>query len=182
MATNTERDFLGRTGTERFVAKVKALLSNKQDKGDYALNSDVATAINKVGAVSYNAQTLTDAQKSQARANIGAGISDVKTWEDIDGTLPVTKGGVPSSTSSDNGKVLRVVDGAASWVATGNNRVVLTDHTTGTPFILYVDNGELCMEEGTESGEDITMIDRTTGVAYVLYVADGKLTMAESAD
>ena len=33
MATNTERPFLGQTGTERIVAKVKALLSNKQDIG-----------------------------------------------------------------------------------------------------------------------------------------------------
>lgn len=33
MATNTERKFLGQAGTERIVAKVKALLSSKQDVG-----------------------------------------------------------------------------------------------------------------------------------------------------
>lgn len=32
------------------------------------------------------------------------------------GVVPVANGGVPSSTSDDNGKFLRVVDGAAAWV------------------------------------------------------------------
>lgn len=32
------------------------------------------------------------------------------------GTVPVANGGVPSSTTEDNGKFLRVVDGVATWV------------------------------------------------------------------
>lgn len=34
----------------------------------------------------------------------------------IYGTVPVANGGVPTSTTDDNGKFLRVVDGVAAWV------------------------------------------------------------------
>lgn len=36
------------------------------------------------------------------------------------GVVPVANGGVPSSTTDDNGKFLRVVDGVASWQTTPN--------------------------------------------------------------
>lgn len=39
---------------------------------------------------------------------------------DIYGTVPVSAGGVPSATTADNGKFLRVVDGTPAWVAIGN--------------------------------------------------------------
>lgn len=39
---------------------------------------------------------------------------------DIYGTVPVSAGGVPSATTADNGKFLRVVGGSAAWVAIGN--------------------------------------------------------------
>lgn len=39
---------------------------------------------------------------------------------DLYGTVAVENGGVPSSTTDDNGKFLRVVEGAASWVAMEN--------------------------------------------------------------
>lgn len=35
---------------------------------------------------------------------------------DIYGTVPVANGGVPSCTTADNGKFLRVVDGVPTWV------------------------------------------------------------------
>lgn len=37
----------------------------------------------EVGAVSYSAQSLTDEQKAQARTNIGAGTSDVTSWNNL---------------------------------------------------------------------------------------------------
>ena len=39
---------------------------------------------------------------------------------DMYGTVPVANGGVPSASSSDNGKFLRVVDGTPAWVAVSN--------------------------------------------------------------
>lgn len=37
MAINTDREFLGRDGTEQLVATVKTLLSGKQDKDSYIM-------------------------------------------------------------------------------------------------------------------------------------------------
>lgn len=39
----------------------------------------------QIGAISYSAQSLTDEQKTQARTNIGAGTSDVKSWNELEG-------------------------------------------------------------------------------------------------
>lgn len=39
---------------------------------------------------------------------------------DIYGTVPVSAGGVPSATTADNGKFLRVVDGDPAWVTVSN--------------------------------------------------------------
>ena len=98
----------------------------------------------------------------------------------LQGTVPVANGGVPSSTTDDNGKFLCVVDGEATWTTADTDEVILTDRTTGTSYIVYVDNGKLRMVESVDSGEDIVMTDRTTGVKYVLYVDNGSLTMAET--
>lgn len=76
--------------------------------GRIADYSDIPTAIDSYAPVSYNAQTLTDTQKAQARENIG--IEDViKNMNQV-----------PASTSSDNGKFLRVVDGVPAWVTLPN--------------------------------------------------------------
>ena len=39
---------------------------------------------------------------------------------DLSGTVPVANGGVPSCTTNDNGKFLRVVDGVATWATIQN--------------------------------------------------------------
>ena len=104
MATNTELDFLGRTGTERIVAKVKALLSNKQDKGDYVSTDDLNTSIGALGVVSYNTQSLTDSQKTQARKNIGI------TGTGADGKTPVR--GTDYWTDEDKAEIKSYVDEA----------------------------------------------------------------------
>ena len=54
----TDIVFLGRAGTEELVAMVKNLISETNDKVD--------------NVVLYTAQSLTEEQKAQARANIGA--------------------------------------------------------------------------------------------------------------
>ena len=71
-----------------------------QPKGDYALNSEIDDV------VKYAEQTLTDAQKAQARANIGAAAVGENGGDDCD---------LPEVTESDNGAFLRVVNGV--WAA-----------------------------------------------------------------
>lgn len=77
-------------------------------------------------AVLYTAQTLTSAQKRQARSNIGAGKStvtvsnSVMTIVDADtgsqNAYPIGgTGDLPAVSTADNGKFLRVVSGA--WAA-----------------------------------------------------------------
>lgn len=48
--------------------------------------------VDQIGAISYFSQSLTDEQKVQARTNIGAGTSDVTSWNELDdkpfGELP----------------------------------------------------------------------------------------------
>jgi hypothetical protein len=39
---------------------------------------------------------------------------------DLNGVVPVANGGVPSCTTSDNGKFLRVVNGVAAWSTVPN--------------------------------------------------------------
>ena len=80
-----------------------------------------------VDVVSYNPETRTDTQKKQARDNIGLGnVDNVKQYSaDNPPPYPVTsvnsKTGavtvheVPIVTTEDNGKFLRVVNGA--WIA-----------------------------------------------------------------
>ena len=61
-------------------------------------------------AVLTTAQTLTEEQKAQARANIGA----ISANEAGGGS------GLPEVSTADNGKILRVVDGAWAVVALTN--------------------------------------------------------------
>lgn len=104
MATDNERKFLGQDGTERIVANVKALLDDKQDKGDYVTSSEVSTSIKELGAVSYNSQSLTDAQKIQARTNLGI------TGTGADGYTPVR--GTDYWTDADKAEIKSYVDEA----------------------------------------------------------------------
>lgn len=92
MATNNEREFLGRDGTEQLVATVKTLVEN------------VSTSVNELGAVSYKAQSLTAAQKSQARTNLGI------TGTGADGHTPVK--GTDYWTESDKAEIKAYVDEA----------------------------------------------------------------------
>lgn len=85
MATNTEKEFLGRDGTEQLVASVKNL-------------------VGELGAVSYKAQSLTSAQKTQARANLGI------TGTGADGRTPVK--GTDYWTESDKAEIKAYVDEA----------------------------------------------------------------------
>lgn len=57
--------FVSQNNLSYFWQKIKTLLSGKADKSEIPTNT-----------VKYSSQSLTDAQKSQARTNIGAGTSN----------------------------------------------------------------------------------------------------------
>lgn len=91
MATNNEREFLGRDGTEQLVASVKTL-------------------VNDLGAVSYKTQSLTDAQKTQARTNLGITGTGADGQNGADGYTPVR--GTDYWTEADKAEIKAYVDEA----------------------------------------------------------------------
>ena len=118
MATNNEREFLGREGTEQLVAEVKALVG------------DVSKSVDELGAVSYKAQSLTEAQKVQVKLNLGIeDLRQIEVTDDGQGNVSV---------------ILRENADSTGFSTTG---LTLTDRTTGINYVLYVDNGKLMMTE-----------------------------------
>lgn len=92
-------------------------------------------------AVSYDIQNLTAEEQAQARANIGIDISDSNGITIDDNRL------LPITTTTDNSKILRVVDGKWQTVETPLDDIVqavvdaLPEWTEGNPALTY--NGEV---------------------------------------
>lgn len=71
---------------------------------------------------------------------------------DIYGTVPVANGGVPSATTSDNGKVLTVVDGDPAWA---DNHITIksvseSSEDGGSNVVTFSDGGTLTVKNGSK--------------------------------
>ena len=131
----------------------------------YDLLSSLIEKVNST--VKVSAQTLTDEQKTQARANIGAGTSDVKTWSNIEdkpfGDFPT---GGDTLTWDGN------TEGLASMYL-GNTRLNLVSDVTptiddlanGLRIILYFNTPAITREQTIDFTLADVMEDR--GVIYV---------------
>ena len=118
MATNNKREFLGRGGTEQLVASVKTL-------------------VNELGAVSFKVQSLTSAQKTQARANLGI------TGTGADGYTPVR--GTDYWTDADKAEIKAYIDEAINVLL--ESRISVIDDANGNVTI-GLDNATVSYDDG----------------------------------
>ena len=109
----------------------------------YDLLSSLIEKVNST--VKVSAQTLTEEQKTQARANIGAGTSDVKTWSNIEdkpfGDFPT---GGDTLTWDGNTEGLETLDlyqdGSGVYVKVSNADISVADLSGGIKFNDYGNN------------------------------------------
>lgn len=120
---NTAQSSLNADGSISINGKTAATtdqipdISGKQDKltagSNITISGNTISAVVPTDVVKYTAQTLTDAQKSQARSNIGAGTSNFSgSYNDLtnkptiptvnNGTLTIQKNGTTVATFSAN--------------------------------------------------------------------------------
>lgn len=101
-----------------------------------------------MSAVSYSAQTLTDEQKAQARANIGAGTSNVKSYNDLT-DKPCGAGGVFRWDGDLTGKNLDYqfdTMGYCEVIPTGGTVPTYEDLTKGVTVTVYANDAVHVME------------------------------------
>lgn len=127
----------------------------------------------QVGAVSYSAQTLTDAQKAQVRSNIGILQAD---WNQTDETAMDFILNKPEAITDEE---IDAICGGVETIDITEN--VLTDTATGLVYRIYVTDGKLSMKEisGVTGTEDLVFVDTYTDAVYKVYVENGKLNMTE---
>ena len=121
--------FVSQNNLSYFWQKIKTLLSGKADKSEIPTNT-----------VKYSSQSLTDAQKTQARTNIGAGTSNFSgNYNDLSNkpTIPDVSGKLDKTTYEFN-KELAI--GSTGKVLVGkfpmydSNVTISVSSTTNTTY------------------------------------------------